>query len=100
MKFRNMTIPKLNRPATMPFLAHSDFSAQVSRFLRNHVLKYKEIAIPLRLPTSKLREAAAQTLSGFLHNYKKYEHKHPVQDPTRLTCSCSRLIAEISEDLA
>ena len=32
MKFRNMTIPKLNRPATMPFLAHSDFSAQVSRF--------------------------------------------------------------------
>ena len=66
MKFRNLTIPKLNRPATVPFLAHSDFSAQVSRFLRNHVLKYKEIAIPLRLPTSKLREAAAQTLSGFL----------------------------------
>ena len=83
----------------MPFLTPSDFSAQVSRFLRNHVLKYKEIAIPLHLPTSKLREAA-QTLSGFLHNYKKYEHKHPVQDPTQLTCSCSQLIAEISEDLA
>ena len=95
MKFRNMTIPKLNRPATMPFLAHSDFSAQVSRFLRNHVLQYKEIAIPLHLPTSKLREAAAQTLSGFLHNYKHYEHKHPVQDPTQLTCSCSQLIAKI-----
>ena len=47
------------------------------------------------LPTSRLREAASQTLSGFLHNYQKYECLHRVQDPAALTCSCSQLIAKI-----
>ena len=58
-------------------------------------MTYKELAVPLHLPTSRLREAASQTLSGFLHNYQKYECLHRVQDPAALTCSCSQLIAKI-----
>ena len=57
-KFRNLTKPPMNSPLSIPFLAHSDFNQQTSRWLRDHILHHKELAIPLHLPTAKLREAA------------------------------------------
>ena len=57
-KFRNLTKPPMNSPFSIPFLAHSSFNQNTTRWLRNHVLRHKEVAIPLHLPTAKLREAA------------------------------------------
>lgn len=91
MTFRNMTIPKKNRPASMIFLAHSDFSSQIGKFLKQHVQRYKHLAIPLHLPTAKMRETAAQKLSQFLHNHRALELRLPVHDPDRLSCTCSTL---------
>ena len=61
-KFRKLKKPPMNSPLTVPFLAHAHFSTQTSRWLRDHILNHKELAIPLHLPTAKLREAAFPTI--------------------------------------
>ena len=62
-KFRNLTKPPMNSPLSIPFLAHFSFNQKTSRWLRDHILRYKEVAIPLHLPTAKLREAAFPTIT-------------------------------------
>ena len=71
--FRNLTKPTQNSPLTIPFLVHTTFSTQVSRWLRDHVLAGKDMAIPLHLPTAKLREAAYPTIRSMLHNHRRVE---------------------------
>ena len=58
LQFRNATVPKMNVPLTIPFLAHDDFKRNVERWLRKTVVDFKSFAIPLFLPTRHLREAA------------------------------------------
>lgn len=60
--FRNLTKLPMNSPLSIPFLAHSTFNQLTSRWLRDQILRHKDLAIPLHLPTAKLREAAFPTI--------------------------------------
>ena len=44
---------------------HIPLNQNTTRWLRNHVLRHKEVAIPLHLPTAKLREAAFPRFGNF-----------------------------------
>ena len=85
-KFRNLTKPPMNSPLSIPFLAHSDFNQQTPRWLRDHILLHKELAIPLHLPTAKLREAAFPTIRQLLHNHRRAEHWWNLENIDELPC--------------
>ena len=69
LKYRNLTPPKPNIPLTIPFLA-----------------------IPLHLPTHRLREAAHKTLRAHLHNHRTWEGTlHIPPDSSDLPCACAHL---------
>ena len=87
-QFRNLTKPPQNSPLTIPFLAHQHFSTAVSRWLRDHILFHKEVAIPLHLPTAKLREAAYPTIRSMLHNHRRVEQWWNLEDVNSLPCCC------------
>ena len=87
-QFRNLTKPPQNSPLTIPFLAHQHFSTDVSRWLRDHILFHKEVAIPLHLPTAKLREAAYPTIRSMLHNHRRVEQWWNLEDVESLPCCC------------
>ena len=74
MQFRNLTVPKGNKPVSIQFLAHDSFSKAVEKFLREHVIQFQELAVPLHLPTAKIREAASPKLSAVLQNFKAFDH--------------------------
>ena len=86
--FRNLTKPTQNSPLTIPFLAHQSFSTDTSRWLRDHILTFKEVAIPLHLPTAKLREAAYPTIRSMLHNHRRVEQWWNLEDVDSLPCCC------------
>lgn len=73
LKYRNLTPPKSNLPLTIPFLAHSDFQANTQRWLAELLQQHKHYAIPLHLPTCRLREAADDTSRSRLHNHRRWE---------------------------
>ena len=87
-KFRNLTKPPMNSPFSIPFLAHSSFNQNTTRWLRNHVLRHKEVAIPLHLPTAKLREAAFPTIRQLLHNHRRAETWWDLDNVDNLPCCC------------
>ena len=87
-KFRNLTKPPMNSPFSIPFLAHFSFNQNTTRWLRNHVLRYKDLAIPLHLPTAKLREAAFPTLRHLLHNHRRAETWWNLENVDNLPCCC------------
>ena len=86
--FRNLTKPTQNSPLTIPFLAHQSFSTDVSRWLRDHILSFKDLAIPLHLPTAKLREAAYPTIRSMLHNHRRVEQWWNLEEVDSLPCCC------------
>ena len=89
---RNLTPPKSNLPLTIPFLAHTDFQADTHRWLASLLNQHKQFAIPLHLPTCRLREAAHSTLRSRLHNHRKWEdHFHHPPHADQLPCGCSHL---------
>ena len=53
LHFRNCTIPKGNKPLTLPFLSHPTFPTQVKHWLRKHIVGHKNLAIPLHLATHR-----------------------------------------------
>ena len=85
--FRNLTKPTQNSPLTIPFLAQS-FSTDISRWLRDHILAFKDLAIPLHLPTAKLREAAYPTIRSMLHNHRRVEQRWNLEEVDSLPCCC------------
>ena len=87
-KFRNLTKPPMNSPLSIPFLAHSTFNQLTSRWLRDHILRHKDLAIPLHLPTAKLREAAFPTIRHLLHNLKRAETWCNLENVEDLPCCC------------
>ena len=87
-KFRNLTRPPMNSPLSIPFLSHQLFSIRVARWLRDHILNFKEVAIPLHLPTAKLRETAFPTLCSKLHNHRLAENFWNLEQPDDLPCCC------------
>ena len=92
-KFRNLTVPQVNNPFTIPFLAHSDFSSRLQLWLRSYVLTYKEMAIPLHPPPQAVRESSFPTLRSFLHNHRRVENRWDVFNIPSLPCCCSQLAA-------
>ena len=86
----------MNSPLSIPFLAHSDFNQQTSRWLRDHTLLHKDLAIPLHLPTAKLREAAFPTIRQLLHNHRRAEHWWNLENIDELPC-CYDWIRERSQ---
>ena len=87
-KFRNLTKPPMNSPLGIPFLAHFSFNQKTSRWLRDHILRYKDVAIPLHLPTAKLREAAFPTIRELLHNHRRAEKWWDLDNVDNLPCCC------------
>ena len=70
MKFRNMTIPKLNRPATMPFLAHSEikhFDPSIHCFgVHQHVaVGIHELNLPSKLRIFETANASSTLFPSF-----------------------------------
>ena len=70
MKFRNMTIPKLNRPATMPFLAHSEikhFDPSIHCFgVHQHVaVGIHELNLPSKLRIFETANASSTFFPSF-----------------------------------
>ena len=89
---RNLTPPKGNLPLTIPFLAHANFQADAQRWLAAMLNQHKHFAVPLHLPTRRLREAAHPTLRSRLHNHRRWEDHigHPPQ-ADQLPCGCNHL---------
>ena len=54
--FRNATVPKNNLPLHIPFLAHDKCRANLETWIRQLILQHKHVAIPLFLPTHRLRK--------------------------------------------
>ena len=92
LKFRNLTVPQVNKPFTTPFLAHDFFSFELQLWLRNYILTYKEFAIPLHLPPQTVRESSFPTLRSFLHNHRRVEKHWDVFNISSLPCCCSQLL--------
>ena len=87
-KFRNLTKPPMNSPLSFPFLARPDFNQLTSWWLRDQILSHKDFAIPLHLPTAKLREAAFPTIRQLLHNHKRAEKWWNLENIDELPCCC------------
>ena len=73
-KFRNLTRPPTNSPLSIPFLVHSDFNQLTSRWLRDHILRRKEVAFP--------------TIRQLLHNRRRAENWWNLENITDLPCCC------------
>ena len=73
LTYRNLTPPKSNLPLTIPFLAHPSFQSDVQRWLGQLINHHKHFAIPLHLPTCRVREAAHPTLRSRLRNRRRWE---------------------------
>ena len=78
----------MNSPLSIPFLAHSTFNQLTSRWLRDHILRRKDLAIPLHLPAAKLREAAFPTIRQLLHNHRRAEKWWNLENVHDLPCCC------------
>ena len=92
LTYRNLTPPKSNLPLTIPFLAHPSFQSDVQRWLAQLINHHKHFAIPLHLPTCRVREAAHPTLRSRLHNHRRWETllgSYP--DIDQLPCGCAHL---------
>ena len=60
--------------------------------LQTTIHQHKHLAIPLHLPTHRLRDAAHKTLRAQLHNHCAWEDTlHTPPDPSDLPCACSHL---------
>ena len=88
LEFRNLTVPKLNKPLAIPLMAHPTFKESVQRFLRVHIWNHIDLAIPLHLPTHKIREAASPTLGSALFNFRRMETLFDFSNPDSVPCSC------------
>ena len=92
LHYRNLTPPKPDTPLTVPFLAHEDFTKHCQQWLRATIQQHKHLAIPLHLPTHRMREAAHKTLRAQLHNHRAWEDTlHTPPDSSDLPCACSHL---------
>ena len=81
-----------NQPLTVPFLARDTFQHNTQRWLTTLLHQRKHHAIPLHLPTRKLREAAHSTLSSQLHNHRRWEQSFPqLPHEDQLPCGCAHL---------
>ena len=80
------------RNLTPPFPAHDEFTKHCQQWLQTTIQQHKHLAIPLHLPTHRLREAAHKTLQAQLHNHRAWEATlHTPPDPSDLPCACSHL---------
>ena len=91
LHFRNCTIPKGNKPLTLPFLSHPTFPTQVKHWLRKHIVGHKNLAIPLHLATHRPREQAYLTLNSILHNFRQWDNT-PLQDLP--PCQCANFLLQ------
>ena len=89
MTFRNLTIPKNNKPLTVPILAHETVSVNTMKFLRKHIVLFKHLAIPLHLPTAKPLRDHWPACS--IINHRLWEKNWNVCDISCLSCCCVQL---------
>ena len=89
MKFRKLSVPRSNKPFRCPFMSHPTFKTNLSRFLRNVIVKQKQFAIPFHLPTHKPMEGKHPRISDRLFNFKHWLRKFQPGQP--MTCECEDL---------
>ena len=89
--FRNATIPKNNMSLHIPFLAHNNFRSNFETWIRQLIIQQKHVAIPLFLPTHRLREQGYPKLSGILHHHRRWESRWTTSDIGSLPCCCREL---------
>ena len=89
-RHRNMVWPR--RPTALPalFLSHSDFSAQLKRWLSVVIQQYKWMLPPFHVPRPTVREIPHQSLKNFLQNFKHWEQRMngAQTQPEQLPCCC------------
>ena len=78
--FRNATIPKNNMSLHIPFLAHDNFRSNFETWIRQLIIQHKHVAIPLFLPTHRLREQGYPKLSSLLYNHRQCERRWTTSD--------------------
>ena len=91
LHFRNCTIPKGNKPLTLPFLSHPTFSTQVKHWLRKHIVGHKNLAIPLHLATHRPREQGHLSLNSILHNFRQWDNISLQDLPP---CNCANFLLQ------
>ena len=89
--FRNAAVPKNNLPLHIPFLAHDNCRANLETWIRQLILQHKHVAIPLFLPTHRLRKQGFPTLSEILHNHRKMERRWKMSHTQNLPRCCKEL---------
>ena len=64
----------------IPFLAHDNFRSNFETWIRQLIIQHKHVAIPLFLPTHRLREQGYPKLSSLLHNHRQCERRWTTSD--------------------
>jgi len=85
--FRNLTIPWKNAAFSIPFLHHKSFKKCLQRFLRQTILRCKDLHLPFHIPTHKIREATHPKLFQTLFSHKHFLASLDVTQPPQCTCS-------------
>ena len=94
MKYRNLRIPKFNKPLIIQKLAHNDFQKDLTKWISQTIQENKEDIIPFHLPCSTPLFCRHQPLSLLLHNWK---HLHRNQSSiTKDTCPCKAFCEKYS----
>ena len=79
--FRNLVVPKENKPLHIPALADPDFASEARRFLKRFISDNRFSAIPLHLPSATVRAYSVHSLERLLWNHKQM----------RQDCTCAQL---------
>ena len=69
-QYRNMSWPTTFQGLQLKFTAHPNFGRDISQWIRNQVLRFKDILVPFHLPFCKVREQPHQSLKDFFAQFQ------------------------------
>lgn len=76
-KFRNMSWPMMtDKPLQIPFLAQSNFSETMKRWLKRFLRQRKDLGIPFHVQKCNIRAAAHSKVADILHNPFNWQDYH------------------------
>lgn len=93
LRFKNLSIPKANKSLTIPFLAHDLFAVNAAEFLTDLLSQIKDVAIPLYMPSHKVREAAHPTVHKSLYNHFQWLELFAERECQPFECRCDEMLS-------
>ena len=79
LKFRHQSTPPSSKPLAIPWLAHSEFQAQVKQWIRATLKHHSDVAVPYHLPPTTLLQAKNPAVKQVLHNWKQWSQQSLAQ---------------------